>query len=61
MCKKLKHLLVDRDVSQKKLSEVTGSSEAYVSQVLSGVKNPSLSFLKKIAEFLDVKLDDLVD
>ena len=61
MCKKLKHLLIDRNISQKKLSEVIGSSEAYVSQVLSGVKTPSLRFLKKIASFLDVTIDELVD
>ena len=60
MGKKLKHIMIDREIPQEKLAEVCGVSQAYISYVVSGKKVPSVPVLKTIADFLGVKMDDLI-
>jgi len=47
----------EKDLSRKNLAELMGKSEAYISQVFSAKKSPSLGFLVLMAKVLDKKLD----
>jgi DNA-binding XRE family transcriptional regulator len=48
-----------RDMTQDQLGEKAGVGKAFLSQVESGKKNPSMKVLKQLAAGLDVDLDDL--
>lgn len=58
--KKLKHILVEKDVQQKELAEAAGVSEPYISAVINGYKVPSVAVLKAIADRLEIKVDELL-
>lgn len=47
-------------ISQEKLNELTGISQQHISNIENGLVNPSVDYLLKIAEALDVTLNDLV-
>lgn len=57
---KVKHLLIDRDMSQNELAEVVGVSAPFMSCILKGTKAPPLGVTKLIADKLGVKVDDLL-
>lgn len=57
----LKAIREKKGYTLKYLSELTGLSIGFISQVERGLTDPSLSSLKKIASSLDVKLKDLFD
>jgi len=50
----------ERKMSQATLSRVTGESEMTISQVKRGMHVPNSAILHRIAEALQVKMDDLV-
>ena len=58
---KLQDILYDRRISQHEIAEVSGVSDAFMSNILSGKKLPSVTVLKRIAKHLNVLMDDLVD
>lgn len=58
---KLQDILYDRRISQHEIAEVAGVSDAFMSNILSGKKLPSVTVLKRIAKHLGVLMDDLVD
>lgn len=55
--KKFRHL---RGMSQGDICRKTGMDRAYVSRVESGLKNPTIGNLEKIAQALGVKPDELL-
>ena len=61
MLTKLQTILYDRRISQHEIAEVAGVSDAFISNILSGKKIPSVPVLKRIASHLKVTLDELVD
>lgn len=54
---KLKKLMEEQGVNQVRLSEVAGVSQAFISYVLKGYKVLSVAQLKRVADFLGVKVD----
>ena len=52
--------MAERKMSQATLSRVTGESEMTISQVVRGKHVPNSAILHRIAEALQVKMDDLV-
>lgn len=60
MSEKLKVILERKKVSQAELAEAVGVSQAFISYMIKGFKQPSVTLLKRIAEYLNVSLDDLV-
>ena len=46
----------DQHLTQKKLSERTGITQADISRIENGTRNPSLSMVKRIAEGLGMQL-----
>lgn len=52
--------MADRKMSQATLSRITGESEMTISQVVRGLHVPNSAILHRIAEALQVKMDDLV-
>ena len=50
-----------RGLSQKALSEQTGISEAMISQIESGKKQGSLKTITKIAQALNLSVDDIIE
>lgn len=57
---KLKHLMESRSVTQAELAEEVGVSEAAISYILRGLKQPSLAVAQRMAEFLGVTVDELL-
>ena len=47
---------IERGLSQKELAQKIGTKQSAISRLESGTYNPSLSFLQKVGEALDVKL-----
>ena len=47
---------IERGLSQKELAQKIGTKQSAISRLESGNYNPSLSFLQKVGEALDVKL-----
>ena len=47
---------VDQGITQTQLAELVGTKQTAISRFESGTYNPSMSFLFKIADALDVKL-----
>lgn len=58
---KLQDILYDRRISKHEIAEVAGVSDAFMSNILSGKKLPFVTVLKRIANHLNVLMDDLVD
>lgn len=49
-----------RDMSLKDLAQKMGSSNAYVSEIEAGKKNPSLAMLEKFSKALSIKKSTLL-
>jgi len=47
---------IKKGLSQKELAKKIGTKQSAISRLESGTYNPSLSFLHKVSEALDVKL-----
>ncbi|MEC1523512.1 helix-turn-helix transcriptional regulator [Neobacillus niacini] len=57
----LKILRIEKGLSLSKLSEQTGISKSYLSLIERNIQsNPSLEILEKLAETLDVAVEELV-
>ncbi len=57
---KLENVLKAKGVSQAKLAEDVGVSQAFVSYMIKGYKQPSVTLLKRMAEYLGVTADELI-
>lgn len=58
--RKLRHIMIDRDVGQKQLAETSGVSRAVVNNVCCGRSCTSTTAMK-IAEALNIPLEDLIE
>lgn len=58
--KKLRHIMIDRDVGQKQLSEKSGVSRTVINNVCCGRSCTSTTAMK-IAEALNIPLEDLIE
>lgn len=58
--RKLRHIMIDRDVGQKQLAEMSGVSRAVVNNVCCGRSCTSTTAMK-IAEALNIPLEDLIE
>lgn len=47
---------INQNITQKELSEITGITQADISRIENGTRNPSLGTLKKIAAGLGMQL-----
>lgn len=61
MNEQLKVLMDKEGVNQAELSEIAGVSQAFISYMLKGYKTPSLPVLKRIADYFDVTVDELIN
>ncbi len=61
MNKRIKSLLDEKGITQAELAKVAGVSQAFMSYVIKGLKAPSVSVLKRIADYLHVSVDELID
>lgn len=58
---RIKKILRDQKLTQTTLSDRTGISAGYLSEVISGKKTPSQETLQKIAQALDVRIVELYE
>ena len=58
---KLRHVRESQKMTQKQLSELSGLSTAFISQIERGKTDPSWSSLKKFSAALNIKIKDLFD
>ncbi len=59
MISRLKQAVKDSGKSNKAIAELTGMSESTVSRYLNGEQSPPFDFVQKLAESLDLSLDEL--
>lgn len=57
---KLKAMLDKRGIKQGDFAKEMGISEAFVTYMIHGYKMPSVALLKRMADFFQVPIDDLV-
>lgn len=57
----LKKFMDRRGINQAQLAEAAGVSQAFISYVLNGKKEPTLAILMNIAKEYNVSLDSLVE
>ena len=53
-------LLYDKKVTQRELAKAAACSENMIARIVSGEKTPPLRILVKIAERLDVTVDEIL-
>lgn len=58
---KLKELLEARGINQSKLARSVGVTEAYISYLVHGFKQPTAPVLKRIADVLGCTMDELME
>jgi transcriptional regulator with XRE-family HTH domain len=56
---RIRELRAERRLSQERLAEMMGANVTYVSSVERGKENPTLDYLIKVADALEVDLVDL--
>lgn len=59
--KRLKQLRVEAGLTQEKLGIASGISQAYISGVEKGTRNPSFKTLDKLAKAIGVTVNELTD
>ncbi|MFP5471838.1 MAG: helix-turn-helix domain-containing protein [Bacteroidia bacterium] len=59
--KKIKSLRKDKGMSQAELANVCGKDRQSLERVENGRINPTIHYLKTIAEGLEINLKDLID
>ncbi len=59
--KKIKLLRTEINITQEKLSEMTGLDRTYISGIERGMRNPSLKNIEKLSRALKVKVSNLVE
>lgn len=60
MNENIKELLEKKKITQAELAEAAGTSQAFISNMLKGYKTPSVATLKRIADYLNVTVDELI-
>lgn len=58
--KRIKEWRIKRGLSISRLAQEAGVSKSYLSRIEKEEKNPSISYVKKIAAVLDVDVEDLI-
>lgn len=53
-------LLYDKKIEQRELAKVAGCTEAMISRVIKGERDICSEKLKKIADYLEVSVDELL-
>lgn len=57
---KIKELMFERKVMQMDLASAIGVSQAFICNMLKGLNEPSLKVAKRIADFFDCTIDELL-
>lgn len=60
MNEKLRRIVFEKNIKQRDLAEAAGVSQAFMSGILKGYKQPSLAVMKRIADYVGVTIDELV-
>ena len=58
--KKILRIMKEKEMSQKQLAKASGITEAAISKFISGEGEPRITFLKRIADALDVPADEFL-
>lgn len=57
---KIQELMKQKGTKRVELAKAAGVSEGFITRILSGYRTPSLEVAKRIANYFDVKIDDLI-
>ena len=57
---KIRHLMKKKDIRSKDLAAKIGISESMMSFILSGLREPSVQILVRIAKTLECSVDDII-
>lgn len=58
--KKIKNLMKEKGLTEKELAQTIGVSQAMMSYVIGGLREPNVATLVRIARVLDVPVDELI-
>lgn len=59
MATNIRQLRIVKGINQLQLARLTGKSQAYLSNVELGFRNPTTAYLTKIADALGIPLDEI--
>lgn len=57
---KIRHLMKEKDIRSKDLAAKVGVSASMMSFILSGLREPSVQILVRIAKTLECSVDDII-
>ena len=58
---KIKKIMEEKNITLYRLSKITDLNESNLGKIISGkTKNPRISYVKAIADALDVSIDEIV-
>lgn len=61
MNKKIRNLMEKNGLSQQDMADIAGTTQSFINKMLKGYKMPSVSTLKRIADYFEVSVDELID
>lgn len=59
--KQLRKIMAEKGITQKELAEKLGVFQTMISHWLTGIKNPTISSVKKLADALEVSVSYFID
>ena len=57
---RIKELMEKQGTNNRELAKAAGVSEGFMTRMLNGCRAPSLEVAKRIANYFNVKIDDLI-
>lgn len=61
ICKNIQYILENKGIKPYKMAREIGISEGNLYDILNGKNsNPTIKIIKKISDYLDIKIDDLI-
>lgn len=61
ICRKIKNLRIDNDISQEKLAEFINMSREHISCIERGKNMPTIETLFKLSEYFNINIKDFFD
>ena len=58
---KLKQIIFEREIEQKELAVAAGVTPAAISYIINGKRTPRTDTARKIADFLGLPIDEIID
>lgn len=58
--KRIKHIMLDKDIKQKDIAKAAGVSEAFISYVINGKSKPPKKLLEILSSYLGISSQEIL-